>query len=445
MVEFLCNYNQFRAFVKQEKLMPLKLPGSSKLYAEGIPLQQGVLSSGLRVIHQEITSTRAVHCGLIIDCGSRDERPGETGMAHFLEHMIFKGTEKRKTYQILNAVESAGGELNAYTTKEKTCVYASLEAGEIDRAMDVISDMVFHPQFSEREIVKEKQVIAEEIDMYRDNPEEAIFEDFDTLVFPEDNLGKPILGTKKSIHYFSPEKLRAFHKRNYTINKMLLSVSGNIKMENLMQKAQKHFGNLNTAKGSARKFKKIARGNKLEKTEYAGSQTHCIIGGKSYPIHKGKFVAFHLLNNYLGGAAGNSKLNMMVRENKGLSYSIFTFYQPFLDTGIWGVYFAGEPKNAAKIQQIIHQELKELRMKNPGTALINRIKKQANGQLVLGNENPQTLMLGAGKSMLDFNKNYSLEQMLKMVDNVSDRDFREAADFAFNPDHLQTLIYTPKT
>ena len=424
--------------------MALKKAGGEKISTEGIEIHQAVLSSGLRVFHQEITSTRAVHCGLIVDAGSRDERAGEQGMAHFLEHMVFKGTLKRKTYQILNAVESAGGELNAYTSKEKTCIYASLQAREIAPALDVISDIVFHPLFLEKEIAKEKQVIAEEIDMYRDNPEESIFEDFDKLVFPTGNLGKPILGTKRTIQTFSKAKLEHFHKRCYTLDKMILSVAGNVNMSDLTQQAEKYFGTVKTGKGNKRKNSVKPQGLiQSREVEYSGNQVHCIMGGKSYPLHQGKFVAFHLLSNYLGGAAGNSKLNMQVRENKGLSYSIYTFYQPYLDDGVWGVYFACEPKNTGRIQRIVQQELKELRIKKPGNALLNRIKKQARGQLILGNEYPQTLMLSAGKNILDFNRNHSLVEMLELVDKVTEKDLLEAAEFAFNPKFLQTLTYLP--
>lgn len=428
------------------------MPGRSKKYVAGKRAETKhtqsefltEIQSGLPLIHQEINTTKAVHCGLIIDTGSRDEPAGKHGMAHFIEHMIFKGTGRRKTYHILNAVESVGGELNAYTTKEKTCLYASLPANEIERGFDVLADIFRNPVFPEKEIAKERQVISEEIDMYRDNPEEAIFEDFDTLVFPNHPLSHPILGTKKSISGFNREKIHSFYHAHYTPKNAVLSVAGNVNANKVHELAEKYFGDMQSGRAPIRKKAALRKGATELEASIGGNQAHCVVGGKAFPLGKGKDVALNLLINYLGGVAGNSRLNMEVREKLGLSYSIYSYYQPFIDTGIWGVYFGCEPGNVNRVRSLILRELKQLRKNNPGSLLLHRIKKQALGQLVLGNEYPQTLMLAAGKNLLDFGRNIHLPELIRWVEAVTESDLMQAAAEVFREDKIQTLIYKPE-
>ncbi len=424
--------------------MPIKNKlAPQKLDSNGIKEYQSEIGPGLRLIFQQITSTRAIHCGLICDTGSRDEGRSEVGMAHFIEHMVFKGTKKRKTFQILNQVEAAGGELNAYTTKEKTCLYASIQAEEFDRGMDVLSDIVFQPTFPEKEIEKEKQVISEEIDMYRESPEEAIFEDFDQLVFPSHSLGKPILGTRKSIVKFEKEGLVKFHRKNYCPSNVVLSISGNLPYEKVLATAKKYFEDIPKYSFSRTRKAPPPPDEKVKEIKIAGGQAHCIMGGRAYPIKK-KDIALHLLVNYLGGPAGNSRLNMEIRENAGLSYSIYSFFQPFVDTGIWGVYFACEPGNIERIQTKVKKELNILRNKKSGTTLLHRMKRQSLGQLILGNEYPQTLMLSAGKNLHDFGQNFSLAELCQWVEAVTETELMRAANELFTDRKMQTIIYQPE-
>lgn len=401
------------------------------------------LPNGLRIAYKYAPHTRSVHCGYIIDVGGRDDFEDAAGISHFIEHLVFKGTTKRKTFHILNYIESVGGDVNAYTTKEKTCVYASLSAEHFERAIDVLTDIVFFSTFPEKEIAKEKQVILEEIDMYRDAPDEAIFEDFDALVFPNHRLGIPILGTKESLPAIDKAKLEAFRDAFYTKERIVFSVAGNITEKQLMKWAGKYLKDLPLRSGNPIRIKPLDWEVQHQKEEISTHQAHEIIGGRAIDMRHNDYAAFSMLINWLGGSAMNSRLNLNIREKYGWAYNISSFYAPFVDTGLWGIYYACDVANLKKIRNKVEKELAESTQKVMGSLQFSHIQKQLIGQLILGNENLINQMLGMGKELLDFGKLIDFEDYIKRIQKVTPTEFQAVAEHHFSEKNRGIISYLP--
>lgn len=402
------------------------------------------LENGLRIAYKYAPHTRSVHCGYVIDVGGRDDFEDAAGISHFIEHLVFKGTNKRKTFHILNYIESVGGDLNAYTTKEKTCIYASLSAEHFERAVDVLTDIVFFSTFPEKEITKERQVILEEIDMYRDAPDEAIFEDFDTLVFPNHRLGIPILGTKESLQIIDKAKIEAFRKAFYTQERIVFSVAGNITEKQLLKLADKYLKNLPLFSGNPPRTSPQTWQVQHQTAEIATHQAHEIIGGRAIDMKHDGYAGFSMLINWLGGSAMNSRLNLNIREKYGWAYNISSFYAPFLDTGLWGIYYACDIANLKKIRNKVLKELEEVSKKEMGKLQFSQIQKQIIGQLILGNENLVNQMLGMGKELLDFGKLIDFESYIKRIEKVNSAEFQAIAKQHFGAENTGILTYLPK-
>lgn len=404
-----------------------------------------VLPNGITVVFRPFRHTRVVHCGIIVDVGTKDELPGEEGMAHFIEHMVFKGTRKRKNFHILNYLESVGGDLNAYTTKEKTCFYASLATVHFPRAIELLSDIVFGSVFPAEEIRKEKHVIGEEIDMYRDSPEEAIFEDFDLLCYPQHALGKPILGTKESLKGFNRTAIRRFMQRTYTGARIICSITGDLSEQQVREVCTRLLGEVEVPQGKRRKGRKPAFSTFREVVKHPQQQVHEVIGAEAYSLYGHKnYIPFYLLNNHLGGPSMNSLLNYRIREKYGLTYNIYSFFSPYEETGVWGLYFACDPGSRERIEELVHKELKLLRKEKPGTTRLSQMKKQMTGQLTLSFESPLSQMLGMAKNYLDFGKDWTLEEFVKEVEAVTASQVLESANHVFAPRGLSTLLYLPE-
>ena len=393
------------------------------------------------MVFKPIPYTRTVHCGYVINAGSRDDDGDEMGMAHFIEHMIFKGTRKRKTFHILNYLESVGGDVNAYTTKEKTCFYASLASEYLDRATELLTDITFHSTFPVNELAKERQVISEEIDMYRESPDEAIFEDFDEMIFPEHHLGRPILGTKESIRRFEQNDLLRHIRSSFTQGNVVYGIVGNVSEKEVQKIIDKYLTPLELPTGSLERVQ--PNGQKIFSKQVAitNGQAHEILGGRAYALRKDRYTPFLLLNNLLGGPAMNSRLNLNIREKHGLTYNISTFYSPFCDSGIWGVYYACEPKNLERIHRMVQKELKELAAKPLGTLRLNQAKKQLSGQMILGYENLLTQMLSMAQDILDFDHILTFADYLEDIESVTALQMQEAAEEVFASQKLSRITY----
>lgn len=401
------------------------------------------LNNGIRIVHKPI-SGKIAHCGFIINTGSRDELLEENGIAHFIEHTIFKGTNKRKAHHILNRIDSVGGEINAYTTKEKTCVYASFVVDYFERAAELLTDILTNSTFPEKEIEKEKDVIIDEIHSYQDTPFEQIYDDFEELVFCNHSLGMNILGTEQSVNKINRNAILDFIARNYATNQIVFSIIGNISEKKIRQISKKYLENILT------KIKPLVRDDfndykpfqkSIEKDNY---QSHCIIGNVAYGAIDKKKPGFILLNNILGGPAMNSRLNMSIREKYGYAYSIESSYTSYTNTGIFSIYLGTDQKNLTKSIALTLKELKKLRDTKFSTIQLHRAKVQLLGQITLSEENSANIMLGIGKSLLNYGKVDSLEEVYEKINLITASDLLEISNEVFNEKQLSTLIYSSK-
>lgn len=402
------------------------------------------LPNGISIVHREIPHSRVVHCGFVIDAGSRDEGPEETGIAHFIEHMVFKGTQRRKTFHILNYLESVGGDVNAYTTKEKTCLYATVLPQYCGRAMELLADITFDSTFPKKEISKERKVISEEIDMYNDSPEDSILEDFEAIAYPDHSLGRPIAGTRESIAGIGREEILKFIERNYTAGRVVFSVVGKVSLVEIKKLAKKYLADLELPKSSVRKTRTPDfQAGSLEK-KISGQQAHKVIGGDACSFSHDMYVPVSVLCNYLAGPANNSLLNLNIREKHGLTYNIYSFFNPFTDCGLWGIYFACEPANLNRISRMVDKELQKLKSTELGAVRLNQIKRQMIGQLTIGNEGLLSKMLVQAKNLLDFGRDYDLEELTRQVESVTAADLKAAANFLFRKEKMAEVVYLPE-
>jgi predicted Zn-dependent peptidase len=398
------------------------------------------LDNGIRLVHHRIPGLVA-HCGLILNTGSRDETAPEHGMAHFIEHMLFKGTKKRKAFHILSRLEDVGGELNAYTTKEEIAIHASFLKEDYERAIELISDITFNSVFPEKEIEKEKDVIIEEINSYLDNPSELIFDDFEELIFANQPIGRNILGTPDSVKSFSREKIYDFILNNYNTRQMVFCSVGNISDEKIMKLFKTHFAGVITEKRVERTNKTWLYKPASVTKKMDTYQNHCIMGNLAYDLKDKRRMGMFLLNNILGGQGLNSRLNLSLREKNGLAYNVESSYNPYCDTGIFSIYFGTDSQYLNKSISIAMAELKKLRTSRLGTIQLSKAKNQIKGYLARGYENHESLMLSLGKSLLIFNKVDSIEDLCKKIDAITATELLETANDIFEPDKMSTLIY----
>jgi predicted Zn-dependent peptidase len=398
------------------------------------------LDNGIRLVHQRIPGLVA-HCGIIINTGSRDESDHEHGIAHFIEHMLFKGTKKRKAYYILSRLEDVGGELNAYTTKEETAVHASFLKDDYERAIEIISDITFNSVFPEKEIEKEKDVVIEEINSYLDTPAELIFDDFEELIFLNQPIGRNILGTPESVRSFSQKTLSDFILNNYNTHQMVFCSVGNIPDEKIMKLFIKYFSAITTSNQSPRVNRSWLYKPDTVIKKMDTFQNHCIIGNLAYDLKDSRRMGMFLLNNILGGQGLNSRLNLTLREKNGLAYNVESSYNPYNDTGIFSIYFGTDSQCLNKSISIAMTELKKLRNSKLGAIQLSKAKNQIKGYLARGYENHESLMLSLGKSLLIFNKIDTIEDICKKIDDVTSSELLETANDIFEPSKLSTLIY----
>jgi predicted Zn-dependent peptidase len=398
------------------------------------------LDNGIRLVHYSIPGLVA-HCGLIINTGSRDETGPEHGIAHFIEHMLFKGTKKRKAYYIMSRLEDVGGELNAYTTKEETAVHASFLKEDFERAIELISDITFNSVFPEKEIEKEKDVVIEEINSYLDNPAELIFDDFEELIFSNQPIGRNTLGTHESVKSFSQKKISDFISNNYNTRQMVFCSVGNIQDEKILKLFKTHFAGIVTKKREARTNKTWIYKPASVTKKMDTFQNHCIIGNLAYDLKDKRRMGMFLLNNILGGQGLNSRLNLSLREKNGLAYNVESSYNPYCDTGIFSIYFGTDSQYLNKSISIAMAELKKLCTTKLGTIQLSKAKNQIKGYLARDYENHESLMLSLGKNLLVFNKIDTIEDICQKIDAITASELLETANNIFEPSQLSTLIY----
>lgn len=405
--------------------------------------QELELQNGIRIVHKENPYTKIAHIGIMLDIGSRDELPREQGLAHFWEHMAFKGTKKRKAYHIINRLESLGGELNAYTTKEKICFYSSLLSAHVDKAVDLLTDITFRSIFPERQIQKERQVILEEMAMYKDTPEDAIQDDFDEVVFEGHPLGKNIIGSDQTVRSFSKEDFYQFIDRNLDTSKIVISSVGNYSMSKIVRIVTKHMDDIPVFSTDRvrQRYENYMPSHRKEKKELA--QIHYGLGLPIYHLKHPKRIPFFLLCNILGGPAMNSRLNLSLRENNGLVYGVEANYTPYLDTGLFSIFFATDPKNLKRSKQLIDKEIALLKNKKLGKVQLNNAKQQVKGQLAMSEENYNAMMLMMAKSTLDLGKIPAIDAIFDKIDEVTAEQLQDIANEAFEMGQMSTILYSP--
>ena len=397
-----------------------------------------ILPNGIRGIHRQVRSG-VVHCAMVVNAGSRDERPDEYGIAHFTEHALFKGTAKRRAYQVNCRLENLGGELNAYTTKEDTTLHATVMRRDFQRAVELMSDVIFHSSFPKRELKKEREVIADEINSYKDSPSERIYDDFEDLMFQGSELGHNILGTKARLARLTTENLDAFVRRTYTTDQMVFSSIGNFSVTTAQRVAERY---LSAEPATTRGYER-AKTSEYKPFSVVQSrhthQAHGIIGTRGYSIRDDRRLPFALAINILGGPSANSILNLVLRERHGLSYNVEATYTPYSDTGIVGIYFSSDHDNAEQCVELIESEVSRL-MREPITPRRLAVaKRQFVAQMAISMESNEGYMLGAGKSYLLYKDIETLEEAYKKVMAITAEQIMEVANDNFAS--LSKLIY----
>ncbi|MCC8088527.1 MAG: insulinase family protein [Rikenellaceae bacterium] len=397
------------------------------------------LPNGIRCVHHQVKSPVS-YCGIVVGAGSRDENNDEHGLAHLLEHSLFKGTAKRKAFHINNRLENLGGELNAYTTKEETIIHATTLKADFAKSAELLSDIVFNSTFPEKEVDKEKEIIKDEINSYKDSPSERIFDEYEDLLFAGSSLGHNILGNKKSVSKLGSDAIRKFIKRNYNTDRIVFTSVNSYGENKFKEICYKYLGNIppNFSEYKRERFEK----NNFFRKEFNRNtyQAHCIIGGLAYDCTDEKRITLAFIVNLLGGNSANSILNTVVREKAGLAYNIEAGYTPLSDTGIFTVYFGTEDINVAKCIEMTDKELKKLISGEISERKISIAKKQFLGQLYISNENNEGLMIGAGRSILLYDDIHSLEYIADKIKNITISDIVEVAYETFGRE-LSILTY----
>lgn len=398
------------------------------------------LPNGLRMIHMPAQSPVA-YCGYAVNAGARDEEPQEHGLAHFVEHMIFKGTEHHKANYILNRIESVGGELNAYTTKEETFVYSIFMKEHFLRAFDLLTDLVFYSSFPEIEIEKEKDVILDEISSYEDSPSELIFDDFENLLYKEHALGHNILGEEETLERFSTTTGKSFMNRYYTPGNMVFFSMGDIPFNKIVKWAESLFSTLPAhSSPQKRKAPTLSSASSLTMSKET-HQAHVMIGSHAFSMFDEKRIPMFLLNNIIGGPGMNNRLNVSLREHNGLAYSVESNITSYTDTGLFSIYFGTDPKNKEKAIRLVHREIEKLHETKLTEKQLTAAKKQALGQLGVSIDNREGLFLNMGKSFLHYNFFASMEEVFNQINDITAEGILDIAQTVLAPNKLFMLSY----
>lgn len=404
-------------------------------------IQFFTLENGLNIVFKPDAGP-VTYCGMVVNTGSRDEYPEEYGMAHFVEHMLFKGTQKRKSMQIINQLEHVGGELNAYTSKEETVIYASVLNEFSEKAIELIADVTFHSIFPEDELNKERTIIFDEIQSYNDSPAELIYDDFEELLFDGHSLAHNILGTIPVLENISREDLKSFVARQYTPKEMVFFISGNIGIKKLTNWMSKYLSEQHVSQNVSPRIAP-QNYNPNHRTEAKGThQAHFILGNRAYNLYHPQRMGMYLLNNILGGPGLNSLLNISLREKNGLVYNVDSVYQPLTDTGMWTVNFGCDPENTDRCAQLVLKTLKKLREEKLSDITLKRSKMQLAGQMALASENKENMALSMGKSYLRYHQVDDITTIRKKIEEITSNQLREIAQEIFCETQFSRLIYT---
>ena len=403
-------------------------------------IQTAVLPNGLRII-QASSPTDVVYCGYAIDAGTRDELPSEHGLAHFVEHTLFKGTRKRSAWHILNRMENVGGDLNAYTNKEETVIYASCLRKDFRRAIELLSDIVFNCTFPQKEIPGELGVILDEIESYEDSPSELIFDDFENILFAGHPLGHNILGTPRKLRTFTSQSALNFTSRYYHPANAVLFVYGNISLKRIMNYAALYTEGLPSGTALNDRKPPVPHPASHVVRHRHTHQTHVLMGCEAYPSDDPRRTGLYLLNNLLGGPGMNSRLNVALREHLGLVYNVESNLTGYTDTGVFNIYFGCNPSDAPRCIELTFAELQRLKNTPLSSLQLHAAKKQLIGQLGVAADNFENNALAMGKTFLHYNKYQDSATLYARIEALTASSLQDIAQEVFAENHLTTLIY----
>jgi predicted Zn-dependent peptidase len=397
--------------------------------------------NGLRLIHLPADSPVG-YCGFGINAGTRDEEENEAGLAHFVEHLLFKGTAKRSARHILNRMETVGGELNAYTTKEDTFVYSIFMEEHFPRAFELLADIVFDSRFPSKEIDKERDVVIDEINTYRDNPSELIFDEFENMIFNGHSLGHNILGDEDSLGKFTGETVSAFFRKFYVPSNMVFFSMGRMKPEKIVRRAEA-IGSDSPRIVERRRTVPPAIAPQHKVIRQDTHQAHIIMGGKSYGMYEGddKRTPLFMLNNLLGGPGMNSRLNIALREKHGMAYNVESSLSAYTDTGIACIYFGVDPRHREKAVRLVNKELDRVCSDKLTASQLFAVRKQTTGQMAVACDNKENTFLSLGKQFLHHNRYETVAELFKKIERVTAAEILEAANEVFLPTTLSSLVY----
>ena len=408
------------------------------------------LDNGLRIIHLP-SDSKVVYCGYQINAGTRDEEPGEEGLAHFCEHVTFKGTERRKAWHILNCLESVGGDLNAYTNKEGTVYYAAILKEHIARAVDLLSDIVFHSTYPQQEIDKEVEVICDEIESYNDSPAELIYDEFENILFKGNSLGHNILGTAEQVRKFTTEDALRFTRKLYRPDNAVFFAYGDIDFKKLVTLLKRSVGSeelrVKNEEFNSREEERMKgeesnspKGQTIVMEKHT-HQAHVMIGTQAYDVHDDRRMPLYLLNNILGGPGMNAKLNLALREHNGLVYTVESTMVAYGDTGTWSIYFGCDEHDVKRCLRLVRKELDKFMEKPLSDAQLRAAKKQIKGQIGVACDNRENFALDFGKSFLHYGWEKNVDRLYEQVDEITTQQIQSVAQELFDEHRLTTLIF----
>ena len=398
------------------------------------------LTNGLRIIHLPSASP-VVYCGYQIAAGTRNELPGEEGLAHFCEHVTFKGTARRNALHIINSIEKVGGDLNAFTNKEDTTFYAAIHRDHFRKAADLLTDIVFHSQYPQAEIDKEIEVVCDEIESYNDSPAELIYDDFENIIFQGHPLGHNILGQADQLRTYTTEDALRFTQRHYRPNNAVFFVYGDVEFKQVVKLLGRMDMGPMSPMSPMRPISPIGPTPSTITRHKGTHQAHVMIGCRAYDINHPRRIALYLLNNMLGGPSMNSWLSLSLRERHGLVYTVDSSMVSYGDTGLWAVYFGCDPADVSKCRRLVRRQLDRLMEKPLSPSQLSAAKQQLKGQIAIACDNRENFALDFGKSFLHYGKEKNIDRLYQQIEAVKAQEIQEVAVELFAPANITTLIY----
>lgn len=417
--------------------------GKRVVLEDTLPLfRRTTLPSGIRILTERIPSVRSISVGVWVETGSRDESEAESGICHFIEHMVFKGTATRKMHHIAQRMESVGGYLNAFTTKESTCYFARSLDEHLTRALDTVLDLILEPHFPEKEMEKEKDVVVEEMKMYEDNPEDLIYDRFEEIVYSGHAMGRPIIGYPETVRSFTRRQLVDYMDAHYTPERTVVTVAGNVDHDRVVRYVEKRVANVTRPR---RHRDRDLIGNYSRKDHRENrpiQQAHLVLGTRGIHATDDRRTTLSVLNTVLGGGM-SSRLNQNIREKYGFCYNIYSFANMHSDSGDMGVYMGTDPARIDRSRALIFRELERMAAEPVSNRMLSQARNQVKGSIMLGLENMSNRMMRLGRQELYHQRYFSLDDMIAQIDSVTPEDIRVLAEALFQRDEMSEVVLLP--